>query len=431
MSVQAVHPAVDDRLLHSSAVAPAVKHDVVPTGHPPEAEGTQPEAAERRIAEREPPPDEPARERADGRGAGQGAERELLGLRPPIEDPIHEHGRADDRGRERVAREQTEDDRRREGRLPELAQVEEGLGGRAAPPDAQGEGHERQAREGREAGRAPGQVGRARPGDRGQGRGEAHREERGTRPVDASPAARSVDADGPGVDEPEEAERHVQIKDPPPGRHEEPRGVGGRARGAEECLEMRELEHGGADERPGGHAQERQRGDEPERARPPSLPEEMARPGRRERDQGAAAEPLDETRDDELVEVLRPPRQGRPEREEGQREHEWASRPVAIARPAGQRHRRDESEEIPVDDPAGAAELRPVRDRRVPDDRRQGHGRDHELQARDEDPQAEERQEQAAGRESVAGGLGRHAATLSRPPALDNPSTILHIKDCL
>jgi len=140
-------------------------------------------------------------------------------------------------------------------------------------------------------------------------------------------------------------------------------------------------------------------------------------PSARERDERAAPEALEHARGDQLVEPLRSPGERRTDREEGQRQQEQAARSEAIARPSGQRHRRHVGEQVAVDDPARPAELRPVRDRRVTDDGRQGNGGDHELEAGEEDAEPQERQEEEPGSELGAGRFNAHQPTVPRPPA--------------
>ena len=117
----------------------------------------------------------------------------------------------------------------------------------------------------------------------------------------------------------------------------------------------------------------------------------------------------------ELVDRLGAAREERPEDEQPERAEEQAPGAPDVDQPAGQRHRDDVREQVAVDDPRGAAELgeRVLGvGREVDDDRRQGDGRDHQLEAGEEDAGAEDRQEH------VGGGAGhrRRVHTRSDPP---------------
>ena len=76
---------------------------------------------------------------------------------------------------------------------------------------------------------------------------------------------------------------------------------------------MDRAEQGRPDERAGGHPEERQGADHPERPGPVMAAEQVGRRGRRDRDEGAAAERLDEPGGDELVEALGRPGEERPD----------------------------------------------------------------------------------------------------------------------
>ena len=99
-----------------------------------------------------------------------------------------------------------------------------------------------------------------------------------------------------------------------------------------------------------------------------------------------------------------------------------------VGEAARQRHRDDVGEQVAVDDPRGAAELgegglaRPIGIGldEVVDDRRQGDGRDHQLEAREEDAGAEDSQQRvcrAPGHRRRVHGLplGGRAAAEPRP----------------
>ncbi len=149
----------------------------------------------------------------------------------------------------------------------------------------------------------------------------------------------------------------------------------------------------GAEERPGGHAQERQRSDEPERPCPRRTVEQVGGGGRPDRDEDATTDRLDEARRDELVEILGHAGEGAADREDHEPGEEQASRAPHVGQPAGERHHEDVHEQVAVDDPARLAQLDPgrntVRVDEVRQDRRQGDRRDHELEPGEEHPDAE------------------------------------------
>ena len=110
-----------------------------PARHREEAADAQRQPAERDEPERDDPDDEARGERPDRGRAGQRPEREALLVRTAVQDPVDEHRATDDRGRERVARQQGHERGRRERHAPEEARVEERvLGaqarGRPRPP---------------------------------------------------------------------------------------------------------------------------------------------------------------------------------------------------------------------------------------------------------------------------------------------------------
>ena len=141
---------------------------------------------------------------------------------------------------------------------------------------------------------------------------------------------------------------------------------------------------------------------------------EVGRRGRRDRDQGAAPDGLDEPRGDELVEALGRAGEERPDREGHERTEEQPPRAPQVGEAAGERHRGHVHQQVAVDDPGRPPQLRPVG--QVDDDRRQRDRRDHQLEAGQEDAgaqdgQQDERRGTGHGR-SVAGsacGAGRDA----------------------
>ena len=80
--------------------------------------------------------------------------------------------------------------------------------------------------------------------------------------------------------------------------------------------------------------------------------------------------------------------------EDRERAEEQPPRAPQVGEPPGQRHREDVDEQVAVDDPARLAQLDPGgaagRVGEVVEDRRQGDGRDHELEAGEEDARAED-----------------------------------------
>ncbi len=127
-------------------------------------------------------------------------------------------------------------------------------------------------------------------------------EERRPRQVDPAGAAWRVPVPRgrPADDQGHDADRHVDEEDPPPGRGEERlERLAGQDR-----LRMEAAQHRRPDERPGGHPEERQRADDPERAGARAAAEEVRGGRGPHRDEGAAADRLDEARRDELVQGL-------------------------------------------------------------------------------------------------------------------------------
>ena len=166
----------------------------------------------------------------------------------------------------------------------------------------------------------------------------------------------------------------------------------------------------GPDEGAGGHPEEGQGPDHPESARPAVGPEQVRRGRRPDRHEDAAADCLDEPGRDEELEGRCQPGKQRADREGDEAGEEEAANAPLVGEPARQRHRHDIGEEVPVDDPGGLAELGPARE--VGDDRRQGHGRDHELEAGEEDADREDRQEDE-------GSPPMHPGECTRSPASD------------
>ena len=151
-------------------------------------------------------------------------------------------------------------------------------------------------------------------------------------------------------------------------------------------------EHRGPDERPRGHAEERERADDAERPGPGVALEEMRGRGRADRHEDPASEPLDEPRGDEQVERGRRPGQPGADRERREAGEEEPANPPQVGEAAGEGHRHDVHEQVAVDDPGRVPELRDVGE--VAEDRRQGDRRDHQLESGEECPGSEHDEEQ-------------------------------------
>ena len=190
--------------------------------------------------------------------------------------------------------------------------------------------------------RGPGQ-------DRGQGDGEERRA-----PTRSSRAGwrRRVPAraGGPGDDEGADPDRDVDVEDPAPGRGDDGRRAGRRRRPCWPARSRDGPSRGRPRRRTGPAAMPRNVSAPmtPERPRPGVALEEVRGGGGGDRDDGAAADGLDQPRGDELVEALgeagqqraeREDRQGAPGRAGGRPTGRSAGRPAASSRrrPAGSR----------------------------------------------------------------------------------------------
>ena len=120
-----------------------------------------------------------------------------------------------------------------------------------------------------------------------------------------------------------------------------------------------------------------------------------------DRDEGPAAHRLDESRTDELVEVLGHPRQHGSAGEDDEGDHREPACAPQVRQAARQRHHQDVDEQVTVDDPARLAELRPrgrtVRLDEIREDRRQRDRRDHQLEPGQEHARAEDGQQHELG----------------------------------
>ena len=234
-----------------------------------------------------------------------------------------------------------------------------------------------------------------------QERGEQHRAHH----VHAPAPARRVPAAArrPGQREGADAHRHVDVEDPAPCGRKRIRQ--GRARGNAETregdLRVDDVQDRGAQERPGGHPQERERTDDAQGPGPAGAREQVGRGGRGHRHQRAATGRLDQPRDDQQLERGRGAGQRGADGEQAQRPEEHAAVAPQVRQPPRQRHRDDIHQQVAVDDPGGLAEAGPGG--QVGDDRRQGDRRDHQLEAGQEHPRPKdgEEHEGVATREGV------------------------------
>ena len=359
----------------------------------------------------------PDSEGSDGGRAGQGAQRESLLVGTAVEHAIDEHRPADDRGRERVAGQERHQRGGRERPDREEPRIEERVADAQAADDPDrreddGRGQE-SGRHGDRFDRAPGDLGRA---DEGQ----AHEpgQQRRTEPeraddIDPAGSSRRIPAGRcrPSDDERDQADRHVDEEDPAPRRREHVLPRSSETGALEGVLGVERGEDRGPDERADGHAEEGQRADDPERSWSARAVVEVGGSGRPDGYQHAAAERLDQPGGDELVEALGEPGQHRADDEDGQRTMNGRRAPHRSVEPAGQRHREDVHEQVAVDDPARLAELDPGGTAggvgQVIEDRWQGDGRDHQLEAGQEHARPEH-DEQHEGRPAI------HAAECRR-----------------
>ena len=99
-----------------------------PGRHRDQADDAQADPQQRDQAQRDVADREPGEERTERGGTGQGPERETLLVGPAVQDTVDEDRATDDRGRERVAREQRHEGSGGEGRSREQPRVEERIG---------------------------------------------------------------------------------------------------------------------------------------------------------------------------------------------------------------------------------------------------------------------------------------------------------------
>ena len=116
---------------------------------------------------------------------------------------------------------------------------------------------------------------------------------------------------------------------------------------------------GGPQEWASRHPEEGQRPDHAECSRPPVRPVQVSGGGGPDGHEHPAADRLDESRADQLVQVLRHPGEERSEREDDEGDHREPSRAPQVGEAPGERHHQDVDQQVPVDDPAGLAQLGP------------------------------------------------------------------------
>ncbi len=138
------------------------------------------------------------------------------------------------------------------------------------------------------------------------------------------------------------------------------RGAGLHPEAGERRLGVERIEDRGAQERPRGHAQEREGADHPERPRPAEPREQVRGRGGGDRHQCSAAGGLHQPSGHELLQRLGPAGQRRADREQHQGREEQPPVAPQVGQPAGERHRHDVHEEVAVDDPRRLAKPGPV-----------------------------------------------------------------------
>ena len=367
---------------------------------------------ERGQPEPERPQREPRDERARGRRGGERPERDALQVGAAVQHPIDEHGAADDRRGETVARQERDEGRRRERAGPEPARVDERLpastaedhgGGQRTDPD------EDEGRRGeRRVDRQP--VGRVAAGDRDaeEERREADRGRDRTRQVEAAlapgrrPAGHRRPAQGEGGD----PDRDVEVEDVPPRR---PRA--GRSAPIGWIVSMT-------------HAPTNGPAAIPRNVTAPTTPSARARAWPSYRcDAAAVATGMRlppptawiEPRRDQLAEARRSAGEHGARHEDHERDQEHPAHAVPIGELAGQRHDHDRDEQVAVDDPGRGAELGPVGE--VDDDHGQRDRGDHQLEAGQERPDPDDGQEEDRQAPSHSG----ECRTGAEPPGRNAP----------
>ena len=339
-------------------IALAIPNDARrPARHPQQRPGRREQPDERHEPQREVADREPRDERPDGRRGGERAQRDLLLLGAAVEDAIDEHRPADDRGRERVAGQEGHEGRRRERQALEQARIDERVRPAEAADDREdrrddGEGRQRGAREQRVE---PADVGAAEERHGDQPTAERDRPDDRADDVDAAAPSRRLPAGRrrPGDEQGADPDRDVDVEDPPPRRREQ--GVERAARRGpdrlERALDVQPAEDRRPDERPGRHPEEGERADDAERPRPGVALEQVRCRRGGDRDEDAAAQPLDDPAGDQLVDRLGPAGQQRADREQGERDQEQAARAPDVGQAARQRHCDDVGEQVAVHDP--------------------------------------------------------------------------------
>ena len=280
---------------------------------------------------------------------------------------------------------------------------EQGGGRRRPGPDAAGDlgrADERQPDE-------PGQRARARTGRARRGR------------PDPAGAACPSRRGGPGEEQRHDPDRDVDVEDPAPGRREERRSTG-----VAEIRRRRARPPGG----PSARIAAPRNGPAaiPRNVSAPMTPSARGRAGPLNRCAAAAVPTGTRTPPPTAwtsraamswSSVWARPASAEPDREDRQRAEEQPPRAPQVRQPAGQRHRQDVDEQVAVDDPARLAQLDPggaaARVGEVGEDRRQGDGRDHQLEAGQEHAGPEDGEQHERGPASMARECSRRLTSLT------------------
>src|SRR6185369_12342219 len=125
----------------------------------------------------------------------------------------------------------------------------------------------------------------------------------------------------------------------------------GDAEPVEPARDIEPAEDRGAQERPGGHPEERQSADDPEGPWPVVALEQVRRGRSPDRDEDAATDPLDDPARDQLIEVLAAAGDERADDEHDERTEEQPARAPHNRQATGEGHRDDVRQEIAIDDP--------------------------------------------------------------------------------
>ena len=260
------------------------------------------------------------------------------------------------------------EDRGAEDTVPEQPQVEERRLAACHPEDRERARHDRDdERRGGDRQRAAGLVTDERQGQQA-GRERDTEQDRADH-VERAAAGRHIPVRrrGPDGHRGQERERGGDVEHPPPARRQrvDERASPDPVR-VERVPEPEPLEDEGAEHRPEGHAQERGGTDEAQcpGARMPTV--QVARASGGQRQQGPGARALEDPRQHELLEVLCGAAEQRPSGEDEERGTDEPGQAEAVGCPPRERHRRDECDEVGVDDQeARRSSVQPARSRRI------------------------------------------------------------------